>query len=290
MEAIAQRYWTARHRCAKPADTSRKTRVPRWRLGHEKRRHRSPTPRGHSRRRIWRTRRCCGVGEFPFDVTLVDQHNYHLFQPLLYQVATAGLSPPDIASPIRAIMRHARNVNVDNTIRLWDGCLAKLVQGTVCKILNEQDVKPHKVRYYLARTSRDCGSFWGRPIPVEPRQRCDTLTVGNKCIVLYVSYLMSGTGAPGSSSVDGRWLRSRRPFALRTPERASHLMTIGCSVAFNDRDRRRLLAVMMMGVLCHGVQDWVRDNDGNPEDDPAWNASNTRSSWSELMVRPSTQA
>jgi NADH dehydrogenase len=48
----------------------------------------------------------------PFDVTLVDQHNYHLFQPLLYQVATAGLSPADIASPIRSIMRDARNVNV----------------------------------------------------------------------------------------------------------------------------------------------------------------------------------
>jgi NADH dehydrogenase len=48
----------------------------------------------------------------PFDVTLVDQHNYHLFQPLLYLVATAGLSPADIASPIRSIMRDARNVNV----------------------------------------------------------------------------------------------------------------------------------------------------------------------------------
>ena len=33
----------------------------------------------------------------PFDVTIVDRHNYHLFQPLLYQVATAGLSPGDIA-------------------------------------------------------------------------------------------------------------------------------------------------------------------------------------------------
>jgi NADH dehydrogenase len=47
-----------------------------------------------------------------FNVTLIDQHNYHLFQPLLYQVATAGLSPSDIASPIRAIMRRARNVSV----------------------------------------------------------------------------------------------------------------------------------------------------------------------------------
>ena len=41
----------------------------------------------------------------PFDVMVVDRHNYHLFQPLLYQVATAGLSPADIASPIRGIFR-----------------------------------------------------------------------------------------------------------------------------------------------------------------------------------------
>src|SRR5713226_8223937 len=48
----------------------------------------------------------------PFDVTVIDQHNYHLFQPLLYQVATAGLSPAQIASPIRAILRRATNVRV----------------------------------------------------------------------------------------------------------------------------------------------------------------------------------
>src|ERR1043165_8824095 len=48
----------------------------------------------------------------PFDVTIVDQHNYHLFQPLLYQVATASLSPADIASPIRGILRNADNVKV----------------------------------------------------------------------------------------------------------------------------------------------------------------------------------
>jgi NADH dehydrogenase len=48
----------------------------------------------------------------PLDVTVVDQHNYHLFQPLLYQVATAALSPGDIASPIRSVLRHQRNANV----------------------------------------------------------------------------------------------------------------------------------------------------------------------------------
>jgi NADH dehydrogenase len=47
-----------------------------------------------------------------YDVTIIDQHNYHLFQPLLYQVATAGLSPADIASPVRGILARARNVSV----------------------------------------------------------------------------------------------------------------------------------------------------------------------------------
>ncbi|HEX8914696.1 MAG TPA: NAD(P)/FAD-dependent oxidoreductase [Humisphaera sp.] len=46
------------------------------------------------------------------DVILVDRHNYHLFQPLLYQVATAALSPADIAYPIRRIFRTQRNVRV----------------------------------------------------------------------------------------------------------------------------------------------------------------------------------
>jgi NADH dehydrogenase len=48
----------------------------------------------------------------PVRVTLVDQWNHHLFQPLLYQVATAMLSPADIASPIRSIVRKQRNVTV----------------------------------------------------------------------------------------------------------------------------------------------------------------------------------
>jgi NADH dehydrogenase len=48
----------------------------------------------------------------PVRVTLIDRHNYHLFQPLLYQVATAGLSPADIASPIRSILRRQRNITV----------------------------------------------------------------------------------------------------------------------------------------------------------------------------------
>lgn len=48
----------------------------------------------------------------PVRVTVVDRHNHHLFQPLLYQVATATLSPGDIASPIRWILRHSPNTRV----------------------------------------------------------------------------------------------------------------------------------------------------------------------------------
>ncbi|MCC6154824.1 MAG: FAD-dependent oxidoreductase, partial [Candidatus Hydrogenedentes bacterium] len=48
----------------------------------------------------------------PVDVTLVDKRNFHLFQPLLYQVATGALSPANIASPLRSIFKRQKNVNV----------------------------------------------------------------------------------------------------------------------------------------------------------------------------------
>src|SRR3954453_21476645 len=48
----------------------------------------------------------------PFEITLIDRNNHHLFQPLLYQVATAALSPADIASPIRHILSGQRNLKV----------------------------------------------------------------------------------------------------------------------------------------------------------------------------------
>jgi NADH dehydrogenase len=56
----------------------------------------------------------------PVDVTVIDRHNYHLFQPLLYQVATAALSPADIAEPIWVVLRHQQNATVllDEVIRV----------------------------------------------------------------------------------------------------------------------------------------------------------------------------
>jgi NADH:ubiquinone reductase (H+-translocating) len=58
---------------------------------------------------LWATR---GLAAAPVQITLVDRANHHLFQPLLYQVATAGLSAPDISAPLRHILRHQRNVEV----------------------------------------------------------------------------------------------------------------------------------------------------------------------------------
>lgn len=51
-------------------------------------------------------------GQSGIEVTVLDRRNYHLFQPLLYQVATAGLSPADIASPIRSILKEHANIYV----------------------------------------------------------------------------------------------------------------------------------------------------------------------------------
>ena len=53
------------------------------------------------------------LAKAPFDVVLIDRYNYHMFQPLLYQVATAALSPDDIAWPIRTMFRREPNVSVE---------------------------------------------------------------------------------------------------------------------------------------------------------------------------------
>ncbi|HLI06494.1 MAG TPA: NAD(P)/FAD-dependent oxidoreductase [Ktedonobacteraceae bacterium] len=52
------------------------------------------------------------LGDAPVQVTVIDRNNYHLFQPLLYQVATASLSPADITAPIRHVLRKQKNTEV----------------------------------------------------------------------------------------------------------------------------------------------------------------------------------
>lgn len=79
---------------------------------------------------LWCTR---GLARAPVRITLVDKANHHLFQPLLYQVATAGLSAPDVAAPLRHILRRQRNVRVlmaeVSAINTADKCVH--IEGTV---------------------------------------------------------------------------------------------------------------------------------------------------------------
>src|SRR5690242_18887576 len=58
---------------------------------------------------LWATR---ALADAPVSVVLIDRENHHLFQPLLYQVATAGLSSPDIAAPLCHILLKQQNVEV----------------------------------------------------------------------------------------------------------------------------------------------------------------------------------
>src|SRR6266536_5078030 len=52
------------------------------------------------------------LGKQPVRVTLIDRNNYHLFQPMIYQVATSGLAPADIAAPIRDTLHKQKNTTV----------------------------------------------------------------------------------------------------------------------------------------------------------------------------------
>jgi len=80
---------------------------------------------------LWAAKR---LAKAPVDVLLLDRRNHHVFSPLLYQVATAGLSPGDIASPIRWVLRDQSNLNVwlaDATAIDVPGRVVRLTDGEV---------------------------------------------------------------------------------------------------------------------------------------------------------------
>ena len=92
-----------------------------------------------------------GLGGAPFDVTIIDQHNYHTFVPLLYQVATAGLEPEEIAQPIRHILRGTSNIQ----FRL--GRVARIDTGRRCVVTEEGSI-----RYdYLVLAAGSVTNFFG---------------------------------------------------------------------------------------------------------------------------------
>jgi NADH dehydrogenase len=70
----------------------------------------------------------------PVRVTIIDRQNFHLFQPLLYQVATAGLSPQDITYPVRGILRNQKNVEFRLTEAKGIDTHSKMLLSTCCDI------------------------------------------------------------------------------------------------------------------------------------------------------------
>ena len=94
------------------------------------------------------------LGKLPVEVTVIDRNNYHLFQPMLYQVATANLSPSDIAIPIRAMLAHQHNT----------GVLMAEVTGVDTQ---EQQVLPgdnHSIHYdYLIIATGATSNYFGHP-------------------------------------------------------------------------------------------------------------------------------
>ena len=105
---------------------------------------------------LWATR---ALARANVRITLIDRRNHHLFQPLLYQVATAGLSAPDIAAPLRHILRGQRNVEVRmgevvaidaaaKSITLGDGEMLRydfllLASGATHAYFGHDDWAPH---------------------------------------------------------------------------------------------------------------------------------------------------
>ena len=105
---------------------------------------------------LWATR---ALRSAPVEILLIDRANHHLFQPLLYQVATAGLSSPDIAAPLRHILRGQENVEVrlatvegidpdSKRVRLDDGSTVEydtllLASGATHAYFGHDDWAPH---------------------------------------------------------------------------------------------------------------------------------------------------
>ncbi len=93
------------------------------------------------------------AGRSEFSVTLIDRRNHHLFQPLLYQVATAGLSPAEIATPIRYVLRKAKNIRV-----ILDNVTAVNLKDKVVEAPGE------RIRYdYLVLACGAKHSYFGNP-------------------------------------------------------------------------------------------------------------------------------
>ena len=101
----------------------------------------------------------------PVRITMIDRRNHHLFQPLLYQVATAALNPSDIASPIRRILRRQRNAQRDS----WRGVVDR-------HAAKDRAAADGEVAYdYLILATGATHSYFGHDEWLEPAPGLKTL-------------------------------------------------------------------------------------------------------------------
>jgi len=102
----------------------------------------------------------------PVQVTLLDRHNYHLFQPMLYQVATAALSPGDVASPTRWILRKQQNVRVllAQVDRIDPSARLVIMDDSATHPAPEGFEGPSTIAYdYLILASGSTHAYFGHP-------------------------------------------------------------------------------------------------------------------------------
>src|SRR5689334_7899640 len=104
------------------------------------------------------------LAHVPVDITLIDRHNYHTFQPLLYQVASSLLNAEDVGAPVRSLFRHQENVTfrmatvtgihlVDHKVELENGNgiaydYLVLAGGTVVNYFNTPGAAEHAFPLY----------------------------------------------------------------------------------------------------------------------------------------------
>lgn len=164
-----------------------------------------------------------GLADTPgIDVTLVDKRNFHLFQPLLYQVATGSLSPGDVSSPLREVLRHSSNTTV--------------LLGDVVDI----DVEARQVVYHDT-AGRVLAP--GNP-PKTRRVDYDTVVLATGLVSNYFGNSEWEKSAPGLKSVeDATEVRSRLLHAFEEAEQTE-----------DDAERRAQLTFVVVGAGATGVE------------------------------------
>jgi NADH dehydrogenase len=158
------------------------------------------------------------LADAPARVTLIDRHNYHLFQPLLYQVATASLSPGDVASPIRWILRGQKNVEV--------------------LLADAREIDPAGRRVLVGPSPAEPDGYQGAAIPY------DYLVLATGAAHAYFGHPEWAARAPGLKTLDDALeMRRRVLLAFESAERET-----------DPERQRRLLTFVIVGGGPTGVE------------------------------------